>query len=106
MDNLIVGNYSKCFTCGEIIEQGEIYCSEECSKRTPFEATAKAEGTKTRQDLVEWIETMHRQNTSGREAPDEMFRLGIEAAIEEALKLQLFSIKAHIFLERTQHQDK
>jgi len=38
---------------------------------------------KNKQELVEWIETMYLQNTNGRETAEEMFRLGIEAAIEE-----------------------
>ena len=35
---------------------------------------------------------MHLQNTNGRETEDEMFRLGIEAAIEELTEFNLFSI--------------
>jgi len=46
----------------------------------------------TKEELVEWIETMHLQNTNGRETNDEMFRLGIESAIEELTELNLFSI--------------
>lgn len=46
----------------------------------------------TKEELVEWIETMHLQNTNGRETEDEMFRLGIEAAIEELTEFNLFSI--------------
>ena len=46
----------------------------------------------TKEELVEWIETMHLQNTNGRENEDELFRLGIEAAIEELTELNLISI--------------
>ena len=46
----------------------------------------------TKEELVEWIETMHLQSTNGRETEDEMFRLGIEAAIEELTEFNLFSI--------------
>lgn len=46
----------------------------------------------TKEDLVNWIETMHLQNTSGRETEEEMFRLGIEAAIEELVDLKLLPI--------------
>lgn len=46
----------------------------------------------TKEELVEWIETMHLQNTNGRETLDEMFRLGIESAIEELIEFNLFSI--------------
>ena len=46
----------------------------------------------TKEELVEWIETMHLQNTNGRETEKEMFRLGIEAAIEELTEFNLFSI--------------
>lgn len=38
---------------------------------------------KTEEDLVDFIESMHLQNTNGRENELEMFRLGIEAALEE-----------------------
>ena len=46
----------------------------------------------TKEELVEWIETMHLQNTNGRETEEEMFRLGIEATIEELTEFNLFSI--------------
>lgn len=46
----------------------------------------------TKEELVEWIEIMHLQNTNGRETPDEMFKLGIEAAIEELTEFNLFYI--------------
>jgi len=46
----------------------------------------------TKEDLVEWIETMHLQNTNGRENPNQMFRLGVEAAIEELIELNLLSM--------------
>ena len=46
----------------------------------------------TKQELIDWIEIMHLQNTNGRETPDEMFKLGIEAAIEELTEFNLFSI--------------
>lgn len=46
----------------------------------------------TKEELAEWIETMHLQNTNGRETELEMFRLGIEAAIEEITEFNLFSI--------------
>lgn len=42
---------------------------------------------KTKEELIEWIETMNLQNTNGRETPEEMFRLGVEAAIEELTEL-------------------
>ena len=45
-----------------------------------------------KEDLVEWIETMHLQNTNGRETGEEMFRLGIEATIEELTECNLLSI--------------
>ena len=38
---------------------------------------------KTREELVDLIYDLHLQNTDGRETPDEMFRLGIEACLEE-----------------------
>ena len=46
----------------------------------------------TKEQLVEWIETSHLQNVNGRENKDELFRLGIKAAIEELTKLNLLSI--------------
>jgi rubrerythrin len=46
----------------------------------------------TKEELVEWIETMHLQNTNGRETGEEMFRLGIEATIEELTECNLLSI--------------
>jgi len=46
----------------------------------------------TKDELAEWIKTMHLQNTNGRETGLEMFRLGIEAAIEELTEFNLFSI--------------
>jgi len=46
----------------------------------------------TKEELVEWIEIIHLQNTNGRETEEEMFRLGIEAAIEELSEFNLFSI--------------
>tara|TARA_R110000744_G_C18955349_1_gene516195 strand:- start:98 stop:421 length:324 start_codon:yes stop_codon:yes gene_type:complete len=46
---------------------------------------------KTKEELVEWIETMHLQNTNGRETKKEMFRLGIEAAIEELTEFNLLT---------------
>ena len=46
----------------------------------------------TKEELVEWIETMHLQNTNGRETEGEMFRLGIESAIEELTELNLLTI--------------
>jgi hypothetical protein len=39
--------------------------------------------------FTEWTHTMHLQNTSGRETPEEMFLLGIEAAWEEMRALDL-----------------
>lgn len=38
---------------------------------------------KTKGEVIEIIYTMHLQNTNSRESDDEMFKLGIEAAIEE-----------------------
>jgi hypothetical protein len=46
----------------------------------------------TKEELVEWIETMHLQNTNGRETEEEMFRLGIEAAIEELIEFNLLGL--------------
>ncbi len=46
----------------------------------------------TKDALAEWIETMHLQNTNGRETELEMFRLGIQATIEELTEFNLFSI--------------
>ena len=46
----------------------------------------------TKEECVEWIETMHLQNTNGRETGEEMFRLGVEASIEELTEFKLFSI--------------
>jgi len=37
--------------------------------------------------LIDFIESMHLQNTNGRENELEMFRLGIEAALEEFKEL-------------------
>lgn len=34
-------------------------------------------------EFIDYVYDMHLQNTNGRETPDEMFRLGIEAAYEE-----------------------
>lgn len=47
---------------------------------------------KTEEELVEWIEGMHLQNTNGRENELEMFRLGIEAAIDELSELKLLRL--------------
>jgi len=41
----------------------------------------------TEQKLIDFIESMHLQNTNGRENELEMFRLGIEAALEEFKEL-------------------
>ncbi|MDA3854985.1 MAG: hypothetical protein PF569_01910 [Candidatus Woesearchaeota archaeon] len=38
---------------------------------------------KTKEEIIDLVYTLHLQNTSGRETPDEMFRLGIEACYEE-----------------------
>ncbi len=46
----------------------------------------------TKKELVEWIEDMHLQNTNGRETENEIFRLGIEAAIEELKDLKLLNL--------------
>ena len=46
----------------------------------------------TKEELEEQIETLHLQNTNGRETEEEMFRLGIESAIEELIEFNLFSI--------------
>jgi len=43
-------------------------------------------------DLVDWIESMHLQNTNGRETDVELFRLGICAALEELDDLKLLNI--------------
>tara|TARA_R110000824_G_scaffold85121_2_gene211797 strand:+ start:36 stop:221 length:186 start_codon:yes stop_codon:yes gene_type:complete len=43
-------------------------------------------------DLVDWIESMHLQNTNGRETDVELFRLGIWAALEELDDLKLLNI--------------
>lgn len=36
-----------------------------------------------REKFVQWCFDMHLQNTNGRETDEEMFKLGIEAAVEE-----------------------
>lgn len=38
---------------------------------------------KSKEELVDWIYTIHLQNTNGRETHEEMFKLGIEACLEE-----------------------
>ena len=38
-----------------------------------------------KKEFVEFVFTMHLQNTNGRESHDEMFRLGIEAAYDEMM---------------------
>ena len=48
---------------------------------------------KTRDEVVDLIFFFHLQNTNGRETEDEMFKLGIEAAIEELLPEEYFPIK-------------
>lgn len=40
---------------------------------------------KNKKEFIDWIETIHLQNASGRESSEEMFRLGIESALEELL---------------------
>lgn len=47
---------------------------------------------KTEQELIDWIYSMQLQNTNGRETYDEMFKLGIEACLNELRELKLFSI--------------
>lgn len=47
---------------------------------------------KTESELVEWVYDMHLQNTNGRESHSEMFKLGIEAAIEELKELKLLKL--------------
>jgi len=54
----------------------------------------------SKEDLVEWVETMHLQNTNGRESNNEMFRLGIKAAIEELIELNLFSLTGVVQAKR------
>ena len=44
---------------------------------------------KTIQELVEWIEAMQLQNTSGRETNREMFTLGIRLALEELIDMKI-----------------
>lgn len=46
----------------------------------------------TEKDLVDYIDMCHLQNTNGRETHDEMFRLGIEAAIQEMIEFKLLTI--------------
>ncbi len=60
----------------------------------------------TKEELVEWIETMHLQNTNGRETEDEMFRLGIEAAIEELTEFNLFSIPVVVNSVGCEHEEQ
>jgi len=50
----------------------------------------------TKEELVEWIETMHLQNANGRETEGEMFRLGIEAAIKELTEFNLLTIREQL----------
>lgn len=40
-------------------------------------------GGMNREKFIEWCFDMHLQNTNGRETDEEMFKLGIEAAVEE-----------------------
>ena len=47
---------------------------------------------KTKEELIDWIYTMHLQNTNGRESGDEMFKLGIEACLRELSELKLFDL--------------
>ena len=37
----------------------------------------------SKDEFIDFVYTMHLQNTNGRESSDEMFRLGIQAAYEE-----------------------
>lgn len=39
----------------------------------------------TREEFIEFVYTMHLQNTNGRESPDEMFKLGVAAAYDEMM---------------------
>jgi hypothetical protein len=52
---------------------------------------------KTEQEITSWIHTMHLQNTNGRETPDEMFKLGIEAAVEELIELGLIDAPSDLY---------
>ena len=40
---------------------------------------------KNKKEFIDWVETIHLQNASGRESSEEMFRLGVEATLEELL---------------------
>jgi len=46
----------------------------------------------TKKQIADYIEMMHLQNTNGRETDEELFRLGIEVAINELTELNLLSI--------------
>jgi hypothetical protein len=52
---------------------------------------------KNEQELIEWVYTMHLQNTNGRETHNEMFKQGIEAAINELKQLKLLDL--HIVMK-------
>ena len=38
---------------------------------------------KSKEELIEWIQKVNFKNTNGEETPEEMFRLGVESAVEE-----------------------
>lgn len=40
---------------------------------------------KNKKEFTDWVETIHLQNANGRESSEEMFRLGVEATLEELL---------------------
>jgi hypothetical protein len=52
---------------------------------------------KNEQQLIEWVYTMRLQNTNGRETHNEMFKQGIEAAINELKQLKLLDL--HIVIK-------
>ncbi len=52
------------------------------------------------EELTEWIETMNLQNTNGRESPNEMFKLGIKATIEDLIELKLLKVEDIIKLNK------
>jgi hypothetical protein len=58
------------------------------------------------EELIEWIYTMQLQNTNGRETPEEMFRLGIEATISEMKELKLLNMHFIVGQSETTEQLK
>ena len=61
---------------------------------------------KTQEELAQWVYDMHLQNTNGRESHDEMFKLGIEACLEELRELKLFAIPVVMGRNKNKHKHK